>query len=161
MAITDTLGGAQEVNTVTEPGLYKLIFKSRTPEAKRFTRWVTHEVLPSLRRTGIYRMDEGIGPIPRRVTPGMVEPRDGWPLAAELGESENLILGLLRASLPTSDLSELHRAEKVASQRTASLIVTLLHGLDKRIDDIEKRLDAIHNVARDTRDSARKAASKA
>jgi len=43
---------------VTESGLYSLIFKSRKPEAKAFRRWVTHEVLPSLRKTGSYSMGE-------------------------------------------------------------------------------------------------------
>ena len=47
-------GGAQRLNIVNEPGLYKLIFKSRKTEAKKFTRWVTHEVLPSIRKTGHY-----------------------------------------------------------------------------------------------------------
>ncbi|MBD2526758.1 BRO family protein [Nostoc sp. FACHB-133] len=51
-----TLGGEQEMLTVTEAGLYRLIFKSRKPVAKRFQRWVFHEVLPSLRRTGKYEM---------------------------------------------------------------------------------------------------------
>jgi prophage antirepressor-like protein len=46
----------QEMLTVTEAGLYRLIFKSRKPVAKRFQRWVFHEVLPSLRRTGRYEM---------------------------------------------------------------------------------------------------------
>lgn len=53
-----TLGGEQEMLTVTEPGLYRLIFKSRKPVAKRFQRWVFHEVLPSLRRTGKYEMPQ-------------------------------------------------------------------------------------------------------
>lgn len=39
---------------INEPGLYKLIMRSRKPEAKEFQRWVTHEVLPSIRRTGGY-----------------------------------------------------------------------------------------------------------
>lgn len=52
--LVDTLGGAQETSTVSEPGLYKLIMRSRKPEAKAFQRWVTHEVLPAIRRTGGY-----------------------------------------------------------------------------------------------------------
>lgn len=39
---------------VSESGLYSLVFKSRKPEAKAFKRWVTHEVLPSIRKTGRY-----------------------------------------------------------------------------------------------------------
>jgi prophage antirepressor-like protein len=49
-----TLKGEQELLTVTEPGLYRLVFKSRKPEAKVFRRWVFHEVLPSIRKTGGY-----------------------------------------------------------------------------------------------------------
>lgn len=43
-----------ETNVVNEPGLYSLIMGSRKPEAKAFKRWVTHEVLPTIRRTGRY-----------------------------------------------------------------------------------------------------------
>lgn len=39
---------------ISEPGLYKLIMRSRKPEAKEFQRWMTHEVLPQIRRTGGY-----------------------------------------------------------------------------------------------------------
>jgi prophage antirepressor-like protein len=42
------------VNIVNEPGLYTLIFQSRRPEAKAFKRWITHVVLPSVRKTGRY-----------------------------------------------------------------------------------------------------------
>lgn len=47
-------GGAQFKNFVYESGLYKLIIRSNKPEAKAFTRWVTHEVLPTIRKTGGY-----------------------------------------------------------------------------------------------------------
>jgi prophage antirepressor-like protein len=50
----DTLGGAQEMQIVSEPGLYSLVLRSRKPEAKAFKRWVTHDVLPNIRRTGRY-----------------------------------------------------------------------------------------------------------
>ena len=46
--------GGPEVNIVSEPGLYSLIIRSNKPEAKAFKRWVTHEVLPTIRRTGSY-----------------------------------------------------------------------------------------------------------
>lgn len=42
---------------VSEPGLYSLILRSRKPQAKAFRRWVTHEVLPSIHRTGSYSVD--------------------------------------------------------------------------------------------------------
>lgn len=50
----DTLGGTQQVATVNEHGIYALTFTSRKPEAKAFKRWVTHEVLPAIRKTGSY-----------------------------------------------------------------------------------------------------------
>ncbi len=54
VAITDTLGGRQEMNTVNESGLYSLIFQSRKAEAKKFRKWVTSEVLPAIRKNGFY-----------------------------------------------------------------------------------------------------------
>lgn len=53
-----TPGGKQDLLTVTEPGLYRLIFKSRKPIAKKFQRWVFHEVLPQIRKTGGYSIQE-------------------------------------------------------------------------------------------------------
>ncbi len=50
----DTRGGLQEIGIVSESGLYTLILKSRRPEAKPFRKWVTSEVLPSIRKTGSY-----------------------------------------------------------------------------------------------------------
>lgn len=54
LRLTQTPGGEQNVLFVTEPGFYKLVMRSRKPEAKAFQRWVTHEVLPALRRDGGY-----------------------------------------------------------------------------------------------------------
>ena len=58
---TDTPGGEQQMQAVNEAGLYVLVLSSRKPEARSFKRWVTHEVLPALRREGGYmvaRADE-------------------------------------------------------------------------------------------------------
>jgi prophage antirepressor-like protein len=54
LVLTDTPGGAQDILMVNEPGLYTLILGSRKPEAKAFKRWVTHDILPTLRQTGAY-----------------------------------------------------------------------------------------------------------
>ncbi|AND39600.1 phage antirepressor [Cytobacillus oceanisediminis] len=53
------LGRQGETNIVNEYGLYNLILTSRKPEAKQFKRWVTHEVLPTIRKHGAY-MDENV-----------------------------------------------------------------------------------------------------
>ncbi|MBQ3455943.1 MAG: Bro-N domain-containing protein, partial [Synergistaceae bacterium] len=52
------IGRQGEANIISEAGLYKLIFNSRKPEAKEFTRWVTHEVLPTLHRTGTFSINQ-------------------------------------------------------------------------------------------------------
>lgn len=54
VVITDTPGGQQTLSTVSESGLYSLIFRSRKPEAQKFRKWVTSEVLPKIRQTGGY-----------------------------------------------------------------------------------------------------------
>ncbi len=56
----DTPGGPQEMIGVNEPGLYRLIFVSNKEEAEPFKRWVTHEVLPTIRRHGAYMTPETI-----------------------------------------------------------------------------------------------------
>ena len=52
-----TPGGAQEMLFVTESGLYALIIRSNKPAARRFRKWITSEVLPSLRKYGVYSTD--------------------------------------------------------------------------------------------------------
>ena len=51
-----TPGGMQNVTLINESGLYSLIFSSKLESAKRFKRWVTSEVLPTLRKTGTYQV---------------------------------------------------------------------------------------------------------
>lgn len=51
-------GGAQMQALVNEPGLYSLVLSSRKPEAKAFKRWITHEVIPTIRKTGGYVNNE-------------------------------------------------------------------------------------------------------
>lgn len=50
-------GGAQRVNIISEAGLYTLVLSSRKPEAKAFRRWITHEVIPAIRKHGGYMTD--------------------------------------------------------------------------------------------------------
>lgn len=50
----DTLGGEQEILIINESGLYSLILSSKMPKAKAFKHWVTSEVLPALRKNGVY-----------------------------------------------------------------------------------------------------------
>lgn len=54
VTISDGIAGNPNKTIISEPGLYRLVMKSRKPEAKEFQRWVTHEVLPQIRKTGGY-----------------------------------------------------------------------------------------------------------
>lgn len=63
-----TPGGNQELSIINESGLYALILTSRKPEAKKFKKWVTSEVLPALRRTGHYEIPQAV-PAVALITP--------------------------------------------------------------------------------------------
>ena len=54
----DTLGGIQELTVINESGVYSLVFSSKLPTAKKFKRWVTSEVLPAIRKHGVFVMDD-------------------------------------------------------------------------------------------------------
>ena len=66
---TDTPSGEQQMTIINESGLYSLILTSRKPEAKKFKKWVTSEVLPAIRKTGRY---EQAAPAPAPV------PKSAW-----------------------------------------------------------------------------------
>ena len=53
---TYTLGGEQNMSIINESGLYSLVLRSNKPEAKKFKKWITSEVLPSIRKTGKYEV---------------------------------------------------------------------------------------------------------
>lgn len=72
--IVPTLGGDQEMTVINESGLYSAILKSRKPEAKAFKKWVTSEVLPSIRKTGSYTAPAAAKPKQPRISqPGPVK----------------------------------------------------------------------------------------
>jgi prophage antirepressor-like protein len=58
--VIDSKGRCQSIYFVNEPALYQLIFKSRKKESKAFKKWVTHEVLPSIRKTGKYSIPDNL-----------------------------------------------------------------------------------------------------
>lgn len=58
VTIRDSIGREQNPVCINESGLYSLILSSKMPNAKHFKRWVTSEVLPAIRRHGLYAMDE-------------------------------------------------------------------------------------------------------
>lgn len=114
-----TPGGAQDMTAVNESGLYNLVLGSRKPEAKRFKRWITHEVLPSIRKTGSYTSATSMSALPSptqdRVSsllligeavakvPGV---KHGIAMAATLTcihENTGLSIETMRRALPAND----------------------------------------------------------
>ena len=86
-------GGAQEVTIISEAGVYRLVFTSRKPEAERFKRWLAHEVLPQLRRTGRYAPDPAaVAPAPDEAALALLN----WRLAAV--REARLLFGPARAA---------------------------------------------------------------
>lgn len=55
-------GQKRQVNLISESGLYALVFKSKKPSAKKFRKWVTKEVIPAIRKTGVYGIDRSTVP---------------------------------------------------------------------------------------------------
>lgn len=54
LTVSYTPGGEQKLTVINESGLYALVLRSRKPEARKFAKWVTSEVLPAIRKTGVY-----------------------------------------------------------------------------------------------------------
>ena len=89
-----TLGGSQDMMLISESGLYTLIMRSNKPEAKVFRKWVTSEVLPSIRKTGSYS-----------VTQTQISRKDQLYLAIIHAESEDVRAGALK------ELAEINKQE--------------------------------------------------
>ncbi|MDK3020957.1 BRO-N domain-containing protein [Pseudodonghicola flavimaris] len=71
-----TPGGDQDMIVVSEPGVYRLVFTSRKPVAERFKRWLAHEVIPSIRKTGGFAPETA----PQSVEPDDTQSNDGVKL---------------------------------------------------------------------------------
>ena len=126
-----TPGGDQNMIVINESGLYTLIIRSNKPEAKTFRRWVTHEVLPSIRKTGTYAM------------PGMSS--DGYMAGEGARKSGHLYF-------PMAKLVE--SADKYLEGRAALQALHYFTGMP--VDDLLAELESKQRTARaGTLDGAR------
>lgn len=101
-----TLGGTQRLAVVNEYGLYNLILGSRKPEAKDFKRWITHEVIPSIRKNGAYMTDAVIAHLeeyPELVPEYLNHLRDENSRAKELRRQLDTVTGQLSIAQPKAD----------------------------------------------------------
>ena len=84
VAIHDSMGRNQNVVAINESGMYSLILSSKLPSAKKFKRWVTSEVLPAIRKTGIYSVAGMLTPSDDPVVPMRTLTPDDYLSAARL-----------------------------------------------------------------------------
>ena len=108
----------QSLNLVSESGLYDLIMQSRKPEAKAFKRWVTHEVLPSIRKTGSYSVQAQPAMLPNFCNPA--EAARAWADLYEKNQATEL-----RALTAESERDEAIRTKaQIGSRREATAMNT-------------------------------------
>ena len=104
--LTDSMGRQQATTIISESGLYNVILRSDKPEAKPFRRWVTHEVLPAIRKTGAYSVSpykpkaSSVGEVIKlvEVTRSMMEDQGCDPM--EIAQAVKQICDQFNISLP-------------------------------------------------------------
>jgi prophage antirepressor-like protein len=107
-----THGGPQQMIVINESGLYSLIFGSRKTTAKVFRRWVTHEVIPSIRRTGAYSTNETAltspkpKPKAKAKAPALAAPQLSADWLAKSMSSAQRLLQLAEGRVGMVDISE-------------------------------------------------------
>ena len=110
--VTST-GGNPNLLTITESGLYSLVLRSRKPEAKRFKRWITHEVLPAIRRHGGYLT-------PQKVEEALLNPDILIRLATDLKAEREHRLAL--AAKVEEDAPKVAFADAVSASTTSIMV---------------------------------------
>ena len=134
VTICDTLGGKQEMTVINESGVYALVFSSKLPNAKQFKRWVTSEVLPTIRKHGAYATPATIESI-------IADPDNGIKLLTALKEEQEK-----RKALQTQIAEQKPKvifAEAVSASKTSILIGDLAKILKQNGIEIgQKRLFA-------------------
>ena len=108
----DTPGGPQKMLTINEPGLYSLILRSRKPAARDFKRWITHDVIPTIRKTGQYHL-----------------PQPEKPEAAEASANPSEIINLLSYVVTLRQLARQNIFTQYQKARFLAEAACLLSGL--------------------------------
>ena len=150
---TPTTGGMQSMVYVTEPGMYDAVLKSESPKARPFSRWITHEVLISIRKTGQYTVrKERSTP---SLTPTKVRASLEWVKGVSdllnLNDSSKLaLLGLVAQplGLPVPDYTPSHGTLRPATELLKA------HGIKMSAQDFNKLLAEKGYLATLTRKSS-------
>lgn len=128
----DTLGGNQKLTIINESGLYCLIIKSKLEGARQFKRWVTSEVLPSIRKYGAYLTEEALARV-----------------AGDTSEAEKLFTELKKEKLRVKQLQkECDSLEKLmaVTREANELLSTTNELLEKRVEVLEPKASYYDSV---------------
>ena len=122
--VIDSIGREQDANFVTESGLYQVIFQSRKPEAKLFRKWVTSDVLPSIRKKGIYATTDTIDKILRN-------PDFGIKLLTELKEERQKRIDLEKKNAILMHVNKTYTMTEIAKELNMKSAIELNQKLSK------------------------------
>lgn len=140
-------GGARSLNIISESGVYALIFRSNKPEARRFRKWITSEVLPSIRKTGGYFLAPG------SETTHLIAETE-----REIGELADrmraITLEIRRLKKRKDRLTAPHRLAPLAKAMrkplalTAGMILQEIPDEGIKVTDLERRVTSVRMVSR-------------
>lgn len=134
--IVHTLGGDQDMLVINESGLFSAVLRSRKPEARRFRRWVTAEVLPALRRTGQYGQRDWVAE--REQLQALVAAiRADTDAGVRLSLHAQLDQFCQRHALPTPPLAGIVAVAKAIGRNGPDM--ELLHAFFRAVDDCAER----------------------
>ena len=124
--LTDSLGRIQETILINESGLYSLILSSKMPNAKKFKRWITSEVLPSLRKTGSYSVERK-----------PLSPAEMFKLQAELNYEHEQKLKALEAKQEATDrkITEVASAFTVAPSNAEEWAEAMNRNINEMVEE--------------------------
>lgn len=160
----DSMGRVQQVNAVNESGMYALTFGSKLPEAKRFKRWVTSEVLPTIRKTGSYTMP-GQSPATERTAVALLVAEanarmlrlDGSALLGYMGRVTERLAPELVGTLPAYAINEPAGQISMGSSEPTFSLTELgkKQGITVSTVVLNKKLEAAGFIERLTRPSTK------
>lgn len=128
----DTLGGTQDLTIINESGVYALVFGSKLPSAKKFKKWVTSEILPTIRKHGAYMTAETL-------EKALYNPDFLIRLANELKDTQEHVKHL--ETKIDNDKPKVVFADAVATSKTSILVADLAKIIKQNGYDIgQKRL---------------------
>lgn len=139
-----TLGGKQEMSIINESGLYALILRSRKPEARKFAKWVTSEVLPSIRKTGscaVKTRKRAVEKKPRFTKEEMANMAYLWYYANLMADYMWRIYPAIQFDLDI-DYKGAFWSLPVESERTSEAVREMLHA---ELKNYTGRLDEVNN----------------